>query len=648
MPSSRKPRPRPAESLWLGAAALLGLALVVYFRALGCGWLWDDDANVTACAPVLAWNGLATLWLDPRAIQQYYPVLHTTFWVEHKLWGLEPLGYHAVNVLLHALNGLLLWRVLRRLGLPAAAAWISGALFDVHPVHVESVAWVTEMKNTLSFAFYLGSARLWIDWARLVEADGEEAGSHRKLAGSLLLFVLALLSKSVTMTLPLALLAVAWWKRGRWSRREWSVIPFLAASIGFGLLTIHLESENVGTAYLDLPLTLAQRVLLAGRALWFYAAKLAFPIHLNFVYPRWSLDPTAIGPWLFPLGAAVALASLFFLRHRIGRGPVTAACVWGATLAPMLGFFDIFFFRYSYASDHFLYHASAAPLAMAGLGLARVGAMLDRSWKRASTVLLAAVLSTLGGLSADRVRVFQDSTALWTDTLRRNPDAWIAWNNLGRITLDAGRTDEAESMLRRAIAIDDRQHEAWNNLGICLMSRERPAEALSAFQRAIALHPTGVSEHENLGRALLLCGDRAQAIVVLREVIAHPDHSAGAEVDLAEALIRDGRFAAAQDACRAARTRFPDDTRFHLLLAIVLRHQGGLGEAERVLEDAAARTGRSDPVVLDALATTIAASGRFEEAVRVEEEALALQAGPNAEAVLRSHLEAFRRSEQPR
>jgi hypothetical protein len=228
----------------------------------------------------------------------------------------------------------------------------------------------------------------------------------------------------------------------------------------FALLTIHLESENVGTTRLQLPLEPAQRVLLAGRALWFYATKLALPVDLNFIYPRWSLEPLSFALWSYPAAAALALAALLLLRERIGRGPAAGALAWGAMLAPMLGFFDIFFFRYSYVSDHFQYHASLAPLAMAGVGLTWVGEKLDRYWYRSSVVLLALVVSPLTLLTAERVKVFHDSTALWTDTLERNPRAWVAWNNLGRITLDEGRTEEAEAMLQRAIAIDDRQHEA--------------------------------------------------------------------------------------------------------------------------------------------------------------------------------------------
>ena len=627
----------------------MALALLAHARALAGGWIWDDPENVTQCAPVLAsWDGLRTIWLDPTAIQQYYPAVHTTFWIEHKLWGLHPLGFHAVNLMLHALASVLLWRLLRRLGLPEAAAWIGAALFAVHPVHVESVAWVTERKNTLSMVFALGCTLAWLRWAGLAEDGGRGAGTRRAWLAANGLFALALLSKSVTVTLPLGLLIVAWWKRGRLDRRAASLVLFFAASLVFGLLTIHLERENVGVARLALGFTPLQRVLLAGRALVFYAFKLALPIGLCFVYPRWQLDPAALGSWLFPLAVVLVAVALVWLARRGGRGPLAAYLTWIALLAPMLGVFDLWYFRYSLISDHFQYHASAAPLALAGLGLARLRGSLDRRIAGAGVAVVGAVLLTLAALSELRAGPFHDDRALWTDTLRHNPDAWLAWNNLGRLTLDAGHPDQAEPMVRHALAIDSTAHEAWNNLGICAMELGRPAEGVAAFERSLALHPGYHAARDNLGRALLVTGQVERAVAVLREGSTMTGHDPAVDVDLVEALIRSGRFDEAEDACRSALARAPGDPPLSLMYGRLLRRRGALADALRVFEDTVARTHRRDPVALDALGTTLAASGRTVEASRVLEEAIALHAGPEAESVLRAHLDAVQRGESPR
>jgi protein O-mannosyl-transferase len=623
------------------AVGLIALALLAHIRALWGGWIWDDDANVTNCAPVLAWNGLARIWLSPAAIQQYYPIVHTSFWIEHKLWGLHPLGFHATNVLLHTLNTFLVWRVLRRLGLSPAAAWIAGALFAVHPVHVESVAWVTERKNTLSFTFFAGSALWWLRWAGLAEDDRSGAGSPRVWAISCALFLLALLAKSATAPLPIVLLILAWWKRGRWDRRELWLLPYFAASIALGVLTIHLERENVGTVTLHGLLQGDQRFLVAARALTFYAAKLVWPVNLSFIYPRWKADPQALTSWLFVAGVLALLITLHAARRRVGRGPLAATLAWSAILAPVLGFVDLYFHRFSFVSDHFQYHASPAAFALVGTGLARAGAA-GRS--RIAWIGVALLLLGLAASSVARIGVFHDDDVLWADTLHRNPNAWIAWNNLGRKALDSGHLDEAEDLLRRAIAADSTSHEAWNNLGACSLARGRPAASVPAFERAIALHQADITATENLGRALLLSGQLSRAEQVLRKAVAMPFHGPEPEVDLVETLARTGQAEEAERACRASRTSYPLDPRFDLLLATLLRRRGAIDEAARVLEHAATSTGRRDPVVLDAWASTLASQGRLADAARIEEEALALAPGSRIEAVLRARYEAFRRA----
>ena len=637
---------RGSGRTWIWAATGLALlAIVAHVRALGGGWLWDDDANVTACAPVLAWDGLSRIWFDPAAIQQYYPLIHSTFWLEHKLWGLNPIGFHAVNVALHALNTLLLWRVLRRLGLPAVAAWLGAALFAVHPVHVESVAWITERKNTLSFAFYAGSALWWLRWRGLAEDGSTGEGRPWVLAVSFLLFVLALLAKSATSTLPLVLLLLVWWKRGRWERRDLWLAPYLAAAIVFGILTIHLEYENVGTARLPGSLSVAQRVLVAGRAFWFYLSKLLLPLNLNFVYPRWSVGAGSPLPWLFPAAALGLVVGLFVLRDRIGRGPLTAVLAWAVTLAPTLGFVDVFFFRYSYVSDHFQYHASAAAFALLGAGLAWLGFWLDRRWRGVSTALFAVILLTLVATSVRRVAAFHDERVLWTGTLQENPGAWIAWNNLGRVALHEGRNDEAEQLLHRAIGIDQTQREPWNNLGVCMMASGRPAQAVPAFEHALELYPGDTMAKENLGRALLLVGQVPRAIQVLREVMTDPRHGPEPEVDLIEALAQSGQELEATKICDEARVRYPLDPRFDILLANIAARRGAYAEAAAILEQRLDRDGRRDPMMLDRLAMLYSRQGRRDEAVHALEEALALHPGEQAEAALHRHLDLVRNGE---
>ena len=228
----------------------------------------------------------------------------------------------------------------------------------------------------------------------------------------------------------------------------------------------------------------------------------------------------------------------------------------------------------------------------------------------AGAALVGALLLALVALSEIRTSVFHDEHSLWTDTVRHNPDAWLAWNNLGRLALDAGRPDQAEPMVRRALAIDSTAHEAWNNLGICAMEAGRPAEGIAAFERSVTLHPGYHMARENLGRALLVTGQPERAVEVLKAGTTMTGHDPAVDVDLVEALIRSGRLAEAETpaAWRSPGRRATLDSA--CCTDGSLRHRGAIAEALRVLEDTVARTHRRDPVALDALATTLAAAGR--------------------------------------
>ena len=280
--------------------------------------LWDDDAHLTK-PELQSLSGLGRIWTDPGATQQYYPLLHSAFWIEHTLFGDAMLGYHVTNVLLHATAAILAVAVLMRLGLPGAS--LAGILFTVHPVCVESVAWVSEQKNTLSLVFYLlaGLAYLRFDRGR------GQSGSARRYATASILFVAALLSKTVTATLPAALLVIAWWRRGRieWKRDIVPVLPWFVLSLVSGTVTAVVERTLIGAEGSQFSLSLAARLFMAGRVIWFYLGKLVWPFDLVFVYPRWDL---ATGAWIGALGVVAALgatAALWSLRRR-WRGPLAA------------------------------------------------------------------------------------------------------------------------------------------------------------------------------------------------------------------------------------------------------------------------------------------------------------------------------------
>jgi hypothetical protein len=550
-----------AVRIAVGIVVLVAATVAAYGPALGAGWIWDDDAYLTGNALVRQPGDLGAIWLEPRASPQYYPMVFTSFWLEHRLWGLEPFGYHLVNVLLHAGGALLLWRVGVRLALPGA--WLAAAVFALHPVHVESVAWVTERKNVLSTFLALGALLAWMRFRPVVAPDGETAAAAPPgrrwafYALALVLFVAALLAKTVTASLPAVVCLLLWWKR----RLRWAdvllLLPFLAAGLALGLATAWLEEHHVGSGLVDLGLTGPGRVVLAGRAAWFYLGKLAWPVGLVFIYPRWEIDPGQATAWLAPVAALAGLVALWAVRRRLGRGPLVAALVFGAVLAPALGFVDVLPMRYSWVADHFQYLASLAPICLAAAAAAggrdallrRAGddARRRRVVRVAGVAAAVALLVTLGALTWRRAGVYHDAETLWRDTVARNPAASMARINLGNILAERGELDEAVAHYRAVIAADPPERSSWVlvrahfNLGNQLFRQGRMSEALEAYGRATEVEPRYWRAHLGRGLALVELGDLDRAVVAFRRVLElDPDHARARQaLDDAEARRRE-------------------------------------------------------------------------------------------------------------
>ncbi|MHC4649419.1 MAG: tetratricopeptide repeat protein [Planctomycetota bacterium] len=499
---------------FVSAAALLVLmTLAAYWPATSCGYIWDDDDYVHQNVLLRSTGGLGEIWLDVGATPQYYPLVHTSYWLEYRLWEDDPRGYHVVNILLHALGAVLLWRVLKRLGVPGA--WVAAAVFALHPVHVESVAWITERKNVLSGVFYLGSALLYL---RFTLRTGEDRPSRWLYAGALALFVCALLSKTVACSLPAALLLVLWWKRGHIGWQDARLLaPFFALGVAFGLLTIWMEVHRVGAEGATWNLTFIDRCLIAGRALGFYAGKLIWPWPLMFVYPRWQINASAWWQYTFPAAAAAVVVGLWLARNRIGRGPLVAVLFFAGTLVPALGFFDIYPMRYSFVADHFQYLASIGLIALGATGLFAAARRCGDLGLVSAGIAAGVVLLVLGTATWRYGHAFQDAEMLWRDTLDNNDNAWIAHNNLGTILQARGRQDEAFHHFRRAVEINPDHAEAHNNVGGILGLQGRADEAIIHFRRALELDPGLARAHANLGNALLAQSRLDEAMIHFRE-----------------------------------------------------------------------------------------------------------------------------------
>ncbi len=506
----------------LAVAGLVLLTLLTYWPAMQLGgWIWDDDSYVTNNTTLQTVPGLGHIWANSDHLHnpQYYPLVHTTFWVEYHLWGLEPRGYHIDNVLLHALNAVLLWLILRKLALPGG--WVVAAIFAVHPINVESVAWVTERKNVLSAAFYLGSMLAYLRFAG-VGANGESVDEIEKIPPasrglyglSLLLFVCALLSKSVTCSLPVIIALLLWWKRPKLSWRDlWPLAPFFVIGLILGWHTAHMEKVYVFGKYaghaLD-GLGPVDRGLIAGRALWFYAGKLLWPNPLIFIYPRWDINAGVWWQYLFPVGWVILLAGLLVQNRRIGRAPLVAVLYFSITLFPALGFVNVFPMLYSFVADHFQYLAGIAVVALLVSG----GSLLLRrlQLQHMAPIVAGGVVVTLVALSWPQELIYQNLEILWSNTCVKNSHAQIAYQNLGAIYEQKGDYKKAIDALWNAQKLEPNWVEGYTALGNVYMVQWQ-------------MHKTQ-GDHDAVER------DSVQALAIYREGLGIQTYDKARKADL--------------------------------------------------------------------------------------------------------------------
>lgn len=618
-PSSSVPNDRSWRAGWLWAGLVVA-CLAAYWPALGGGFLWDDDGHVTR-RDLQSLGGLFRIWFEIGATQQYYPVLHSAFWVEHRLWGDSPLGYHLINVLLHATAACQFAVLLRRLQVPGAV--LAALLFALHPVCVESVAWISEQKNTLSAVFYLAAALAWLRF------DTERRPRAYALATGL--FILALLTKTVTATLPPALLVVCWWRRGRldWRRDVVPLLPWFAAGTAAGLFTAHFERTLIGAHGEAFALGFMERVLLAGRIFWFYLGSLAWPFNLTFIYPRWTVDASSFGQWLFLLAALALLGALVWWNRR-SRGPLAAALLFGGTLFPVLGFFNVYPFLFSYVADHFQYLASLAVFALAGAGLLQLTAPLPRAGVLALPTVLLAGLALLTWRHSG---MYRDEFTLYETTLARNPAAWMAHNNLAIALTRGNRIEEAITHLEAALKLRPDYAQAESNLGDNLTRLGRAREAIPRLERALRLQPNFADAHNNLGNAFVAEGRLAEAIPCFEAALKYKPIFPLAHRNLGLALALGGRTdEALRHFARAVELK-PDYADAELAWAVGLTLSQRFPEAEPHFHRAAALEPGSVPIRYS-YGRALAEAGRTDEAIR--ELMAALQIDPDHAA---SHLE---------
>jgi protein O-mannosyl-transferase len=552
------------------------LTLVVYWPALNCDFIWDDNAHVTR-PDLRSAAGLHRIWFDLGATQQYYPLLHSAFWLEQNVWGEQAWGYHLVNVLEHALSACLVYFVLVRLLIPGA--FLAAIIFAVHPVQVESVAWVSEQKNTLSAVFYLSAMLVYLRF------DESRKASWYGLAS--MLFVLGLLTKTVTATLPAALLVIFWWRRGSllWRRDVWPLLPWFVLGAAAGILTAWVERKLIGAEGAVYELSFIERGLLAGRVIWFYLWNLLWPTNLLFVYPRWNIDASIWWQWLFPLASGAVLIGLWLLR-RWDRGPLGCWLLFVGTLFPALGFFNVFPFIYSFVADHFQYLASLGMIVLFAGCVTRLIQRCGQPVRSCVIGMCAFAVAMLAFLCWQQIQVYANNTTLFEHTLRGNPDSWMAHNNLGFDLLGQGEVTGAKKHFEESIRLNPNNPAALVNMGLAAERLGETNDAIHWFEAAIEKQPDYFLAHNALGRTLLMTGRPANAIPQLSQAVRlRPDY-AEAYFNLANALAQLGQNPEAIAALETAVRLKPGYPEAQHNLGFLLSSAGNIDEAVKHYREA--------------------------------------------------------------
>jgi len=502
--SRSEPR-RAAPQRWLVPLAVAAITVAVFLPVLGADFVaYDDPENFLQNLHYrgLGWVQLRWMWTTTH-LGHYVPLSWMTLGLDYLLWGMNPAGYHAVNLLLHAANVVMLLFLARRVfrlagiersgdGLAAAApAAFAALVFAIHPLRVESVAWITERRDMVALAFSLGSVLCYL--------RSQDAGSRsrRWYWLSVATFVCALLSKATAVTLPATLFVLnvyplrriggaAGWGNSSARRVIRELVPFGAASLLAGLGSILALQPGVQLGGMD-------KVAVSAYSLGFYLWKTVAPTHLAPLYERRLPIPTLSTAFIASYGVAILFVIAAWFGRRRFPGLTAAFVVFAAAIFPLLGFVQN---GPQIAADRYTYHAAPALALLLGGALA----VYDH---RAVLVAALAALGGLGFLTNRQTRVWKNSESLWLRVLQFDSVSYLANNNLGVVLAEQGKSNEAIARYRLSIRTRPSYMYAHNNLGFELAQRGELEEAIGEYRAALAIDPTYVDAEVNWGNALL-------------------------------------------------------------------------------------------------------------------------------------------------
>jgi len=565
-------------------AAIILAGVLPYLPALRGGFVWDDEPLITSNLLLRTSSGLGEIWAGSRTAD-YFPLTNTVFWIEHHLFGNNATGYHALNILLQAANALLLWRILLRLKIPGA--FLAGLIFAIHPVHAESVAWISELKNVLSMFFFLISALFFFE----IE-DQRFLNRTVAYSASLVAFLLALLSKTQVVFLPVALLLCAWWRNSpvepkrqgkgnslRLQRAIVRTVPFFLIAIVFGLITIWFQNRGIGEEEIILgPFT--RRLTNAGMAIWWYAKQVFAPVQLMAVYPQWRFDTPALVEWL-PLFAIIGGLLLLWRRH--SRGLLLAFAYFIIALLPVIGIVRMSYARSgALVADHLQYFADISLIALFSAGVARLWSNGRHEIRIVTATVILVLLGLMGSYTWARAGVYRDEQTLWQDNFSKNPNTWQGHNRVGQLLFKQEKFAEAAPHFERAVQLKPELADNYNLLGVVYCRLQRFEEGIAQYRKGLQLNEGRPSTAQsvstatmrvNLANALSLTGN---SFSNLAQAASERGDVTAAQADTKEA---DARFTEAIEQYEKALAIEPEHPAIHRNLGILLSRLGRNEEA---------------------------------------------------------------------
>lgn len=591
---------------------LVALVLAVYCGSWRGGFVWDDLILVQNNPLATGALNLKTVWLGAD-----FSLSTVVSWLEWLVFQNNAVGYRVVNTLLHLSSALLLWRLLEHLRFPAA--WLGAAIFAVHPIGVASVAWISELKNTLSLPLCLLSARAFIAFVNRGERQDGRA-RHWFYASAVGCFGLALLAKTSVVVLPILLLAGLVLRQRLTRRMGLALLPFFGLALVFGIMTMWFQAHQAIRGITVQTAGWPERWADAGIAGWFYLSKALWPMELCAIYPSWEKSLPGLLRFGPLLGWGIIGGLALFYWRRWGRWVGLSLGAFLVCLLPVAGLVDMYFMVFSRVSDHFAYLSLVVIAGTAGAVIGR----LRRPVLQISLGVL--IVGSLSGLTWTRAKVYMSDESLWRDTLQKNPQAWNAHNNLACNLAERGQLEEALQHFQTSLELNPKNAAAELNLakGLTLLGRFPEAEA--HYSQAITLKPEDAATLLSYGQALAENQQLLRAAAVLKKAVAlKPTEQT--RLLLAAVLTALGRLEETAEEYQRVLASNPDCIEALNNLAWIratatnpLERNGS--EALRLAKKACMLTAQQQPVMLSTLAAAFAETGDFSNAVATAQAAI--------------------------